>query len=127
MIYGGYIYDQVTRFSGPSRDLNDKNRISYEEYPKDNFPVYAGGPLYFLSRDIALDIFVTRKHIYSEKENPLFKFEDVYLGYLISRLSGVNYIHIQNLLPIGVPEGVEYNGAISVMGVKDARRIRNFI
>ena len=52
-IYGGHIYDNVTRFQQVIRDPNNKFSFTYEEFPHKYFQPYAVGPIYFMSTTVA--------------------------------------------------------------------------
>jgi hypothetical protein len=54
-VYGGYYYDQKQggRTSGVSRDPNNRHGLTIEEFKNDTYEPYAGGPLYFMSTEVA--------------------------------------------------------------------------
>ena len=61
--------------------------VTKDEYDKDYFPTYMGGPGYILSYDIVQQMVIKIKKRNKKKKKP-FKFEDVNVGIL---LDGVDY------------------------------------
>uniref|UniRef100_A0A7N0TXJ4 Galectin domain-containing protein n=1 Tax=Kalanchoe fedtschenkoi TaxID=63787 RepID=A0A7N0TXJ4_KALFE len=74
--------------------------VTYEEWPEEDYPPYANGPGYILSRDIA-------NHIVLEFENHklrLFKMEDVSMGMWVEQFNNtkpVAYRHSLNFCQFG--------------------------
>ncbi|XP_033751394.1 beta-1,3-galactosyltransferase 5-like [Pecten maximus] len=80
---------------GPSRGNTTKHDVSYEEYPFQEYPPYCGGPGYMMTLKTARKVY--RKMLTTQ----VFKFEDVYLGIVISKLGlrvkDVKYfVHLMN-------------------------------
>ncbi|MQM11742.1 hypothetical protein Taro_044652 [Colocasia esculenta] len=72
----GLLYGLISFDSAPHRDKDSKWFISTEEWPHAQYPPWAHGPGYIISRDIAK--FVVHGH--QELNLQLFKLEDVAMG-----------------------------------------------
>lgn len=92
-LYAGHILIS----NSPIREWTSKWYLSLDDYPGDSFPPYAEGPLYFLSTDIARILPYQLLPVSSTKEvvpttylqnprSPLFRFEDVFIGWLMAEL-----------------------------------------
>nr|CAB3492820.1 unnamed protein product [Digitaria exilis] len=74
---------------------NGKWAVTYEEWPEEDYPIYANGPGYVISSDIAESIlseFVNHKL----RVSSLFKMEDVSMGMWVERFNNtrlVKYVH----------------------------------
>ncbi|XP_062212737.1 hydroxyproline O-galactosyltransferase GALT6-like [Phragmites australis] len=79
---------------------NGKWAVTYEEWPEEDYPIYANGPGYVISSDIAdsiLSDFVNHKL-------RLFKMEDVSMGMWVDRFNNtrpVKYVHTVNFCQFG--------------------------
>ncbi|KAH7289590.1 hypothetical protein KP509_30G010900 [Ceratopteris richardii] len=66
--------------------------VTYEEWPEGDYPPYANGPGYIITRDIA-------SFIVSEKNNNtlrLFKMEDVSMGMWVVHFNALHQVHYQH-------------------------------
>ncbi|XP_047166257.1 hydroxyproline O-galactosyltransferase GALT3 isoform X1 [Vigna umbellata] len=79
----GLLYGLISSKSSPQRDEGSKWYISEEEWPHDTYPLWAHGPGYVISRDIAK--FVVNGH--QERKLQLFKLEDVAMGIWIEQFA----------------------------------------
>lgn len=100
-VYGGWVYDQVHVVSEVSRDPRNRHSLTRAEHPNRLFEPYAGGPVYFLSRDVAAALpyglvelvksvddveVVPDTYLPPPPGRPaLYKLEDAYLGALVRR------------------------------------------
>ncbi|XP_006823082.1 beta-1,3-galactosyltransferase 1-like [Saccoglossus kowalevskii] len=78
-LYLGYTRAQFHVIRNP----NNPYYTSYEAYPEQNYPVYASGPLYILSQDVA-----TRAYDYiSSHPTGYISSEDAFIGVIMSKLN----------------------------------------
>ena len=137
-VYGGYVYDEANRTSGVSRDVNNRHSFTIEEMPEAIFKPYAGGPVYFMSSEVAKKIpytivpipkpngdieFVPDTYL-AVPRPPLYKLEDAYLGTLVGKMnrSDVTFWHIENFF---AESRFPTKTAIALHGIKDLSLIRN--
>ena len=73
---GGY----CGRNGSPTRDKSSKFYLSHEDYPYDTFPPYCSGTGYIFSISLAKQLFEVSKEV------KLFPFEDVFIGFCLSKL-----------------------------------------
>ena len=112
-IYGGYFYDQKKRTMAVNREVGNKFSFTLEEYPNFYFNQYVGGPIYFMTNDVALRLpykvlKFTRSNgdeeyvpdTYLDPNRPvIYRLEDVYMGYLIGTMEPkVTFWHIAKLI-----------------------------
>ncbi|KAL5722823.1 Beta-1 [Ranunculus cassubicifolius] len=75
-VTSGLLYGLINSDSQPHRNPDSKWYISNEEWPEENYPPWAHGPGYIVSKDIA-------KTVYKNYKNgvlKIFKLEDVAMG-----------------------------------------------
>ncbi|KAL5541458.1 hypothetical protein UlMin_009168 [Ulmus minor] len=95
------LYGLISFESSPHREKDSKWYISEEEWPHAQYPPWAHGPGYVISRDIAK--FIVRGH--QERDLKLFKLEDVAMGIWIEQFKNstreVNYINDERFFNAG--------------------------
>jgi hypothetical protein len=114
LVYGGYVYDQINRVSSIIRS-NTKHGISYDDFPYDHFKPYAGGPLYFMTRQLVESLSYTIVHrqlpngltetvpsyYFSTNHDGLYKLEDAFFGFMIWNMSqtmkNITIYHVRNI------------------------------
>lgn len=84
----GLLYGLINSDSQPHRNPDSKWYITPEEWPEENYPPWAHGPGYVVSRDIAKTVYKNYKHGVLK----MFKLEDVAMGIWIAEMkkSGLN-------------------------------------
>ncbi|XP_072977674.1 beta-1,3-galactosyltransferase GALT1 isoform X1 [Typha angustifolia] len=89
----GLLYGLINSDSQPHRNPDSKWYITPEEWPEENYPPWAHGPGYVVSRDIAKAVY--KKH--KQGRLKMFKLEDVAMGIWIDELkkSGLNVKYIK--------------------------------
>ncbi|KAK7291736.1 hypothetical protein RIF29_07113 [Crotalaria pallida] len=89
----GVYHGLIASKSSPQRDKDSKWYISEKEWPHDTYPLWAHGPGYIISRDIAK--FIVQGH--QERKLQLFKLEDVAVGIWIEQFNnGVKPVRYSN-------------------------------
>ncbi|XP_019464792.1 PREDICTED: hydroxyproline O-galactosyltransferase GALT3 [Lupinus angustifolius] len=89
----GLYYGLIASKSSPQRDKDSKWYISEKEWPHDTYPLWAHGPGYIISRDIAKFIV----HGHQQRKLQLFKLEDVAVGIWVEQFNnGVKPVRYLN-------------------------------
>ena len=143
-VYGGWVYDQVHVISEVSRDPHNRHSLTVAEHPDRLFEPYAGGPVYFLSRDVAAalpyDLVELVKSVDDVEVVPdtylpapgrrrrpaVYKLEDAYLGTLVRRIpnaSSVQYVHVPRFFADARTQGGLVRDAVVVHGLSSPEQV----